>query len=392
MNCVDAPSPQHEPRAYVPRDPDADREDDWPPASRELAIEYARQARLEEGGLPVDDATLELVADAIMDPEAQEAGLFFTAEELAEEERVDEGDDPGCRAAEEYLRRHPEIDGGVRLGWRDGRRMLFVALVGDADAHKAEIARIGGARVAFERVPRTVTELDAIQARVTADRSELVAAGFHLLVVGTDRQHGVVRAHVVGGLDAAAAEEYFAGRYGDAVAVEWLGPSRHREVPHPFGSWTSEGRLLRVFFGLDHNGQRRGSARVAEESGERIVIALSRLQPLGATFLIGGFQPQHADLELREPVGSRAVVDASAGVVRPSLAQRRNRLRPGGRRDRSDALALDVTEPRVEVPTGRSFDRKELTGRPSFDPGAAEILFFSSSEDVPPNREQPEGG
>jgi hypothetical protein len=31
------------------------------------------------------------------------------------------------------------------------------------------------------------------------------------------------------------------------------------------------------------------------------------------------------DLELRAPVGSRAVIDASAGVIRPSLAQLRSR-------------------------------------------------------------------
>lgn len=47
-----------------------------------------------------------------------------------------------------------------------------------------------------------------------------------------------------------------------------------------------------------------------------------------------------------------------------------------------------MTQPGVEVPIGREFDWKELTGRPWFDPGfseheprppAAEILFFSPS-------------
>jgi hypothetical protein len=78
-----------------------------------------------------------------------------------------------------------------------------------------------------------------------------------------------------------------------------------------------------VFFGLDRNGQQRGEARVVQESGARIVIALTRLQPVGITTLIGGFERQHADLELREPVGERAVIDASEGVIRPSLAQLR---------------------------------------------------------------------
>ena len=78
-----------------------------------------------------------------------------------------------------------------------------------------------------------------------------------------------------------------------------------------------------MFFGLDHNGQQRGGAHVAQESGEQIVIALTRLQSLGL-ILRGDFQPHHEDLELREPVGNRAVIDASEGVRRPSLTELRN--------------------------------------------------------------------
>jgi hypothetical protein len=55
------------------------------------------------------------------------------------------------------------------------------------------------------------------------------------------------------------------------------------------------------------------------------VIALTRLQPVGYTTLIGGFQGHHADLQLRNPVAERAVIDASEGMIRPSLAQLRNR-------------------------------------------------------------------
>jgi hypothetical protein len=52
------------------------------------------------------------------------------------------------------------------------------------------------------------------------------------------------------------------------------------------------------------------------------VIALSGFEPARLVkTLIGGFHPRHADVELREPVGGRAVIDASAGVARPSLAQ-----------------------------------------------------------------------
>ena len=173
-----------------------------------------------------------------------------------------------------------------------------------------------------EQVPRTVRELKALADRIVEDRPALEAAGFDLLMTSQDRQRGVVQVHVVGGRDAGSARDYFAGRYGEAVAVEWRGPSLYREVAHPFGSWTSEDRLIRVFFGLD-GGQQRREARVAHEDGEWIVIALTRLQPV--CFSVGAFQRHHADLQLREPVGRRAVIDASEGVIRPSLAELRNR-------------------------------------------------------------------
>jgi hypothetical protein len=320
MGCVEVPDYLHEPEAYVPVEPPAYDIDDWPPASRKAAIEYAREARLEEGGLPVDDATLERVADVIMDPDG-DAGLFFTDEELDEEAEVDEND--LCAVVDEYLRRHPEIDGGTRVGWKDGRRLLYVGLVGDAPAHKAALSQIWPGRIAFEHVPRTVGALEAVMDRLSADLTTLQAAGFDLLTAAPHQRRGVVQVDLVGGPDAAAAAEYMAERYGDVVAIQWRGPSRYRETAHPFGSWTSEGRTIRVFYGLDNNGQRRGQASVAEVTGERIVIELTRLQPLGVVTLIGGFRPHQADLELPEPVGNRDVIDASAGTARPSLAQLR---------------------------------------------------------------------
>jgi hypothetical protein len=47
-------------------------------------------------------------------------------------------------------------------------------------------------------------------------------------------------------------------------------------------------RRLRVFFALDFNGQLPGKARVEQQTDERIVIALSRLEPVGGKTLIGG--------------------------------------------------------------------------------------------------------
>jgi 2-dehydropantoate 2-reductase len=53
---VEVPSGVGEPEVYVPPDCGAGGEADWPPTSRVIALERARQARLEEGGLAIDEA------------------------------------------------------------------------------------------------------------------------------------------------------------------------------------------------------------------------------------------------------------------------------------------------------------------------------------------------
>src|SRR3954452_694386 len=60
--------------AYIPSDADPDRERYWPPESRAMAIEWAREQRLRERALAVDDATLGRVGDAIMNELARPQG------------------------------------------------------------------------------------------------------------------------------------------------------------------------------------------------------------------------------------------------------------------------------------------------------------------------------
>jgi hypothetical protein len=333
--------------AYIPPAREAGHERSWPPASRVIAIEQARRARLQERGLAVDDDTLERVADAVMDPRYRIVGSFYTAEESE-----DELPDGVYERVEQYLDRHPEIDGGIEIEWRNERLTLFVGIVGDPQAHRAALARIGGERVVLERRPRTVAELRAIEDRIDADTPQLTDAGLRLESVWSKPERGVVEVYVIGGSDESAVAELFAGRYGEAVVVVWLGPRPHREVAHPFASWTSEGHRIRVFFALDHNGQRPGKARVERETDEHIVIALSRLEPVGRKTLIGGFAAHQADVELRAPVGSRAVVDASAGVARPSVEELRSRPErhwpyPAGR-GRPPGRAVEPTDMMIE--------------------------------------------
>ena len=166
-----------------------------------------------------------------------------------------------------YLNEH-DLFGYVDIRWRDGRRTFVVGIVGDPEPHRAALARIGGSRVVVERRapirPRPEAELRAIADRIHADEPELARAGLSLGLMDAFPELGVVEVHVVGGARAAAV--FFAERYGDAVSVVWLGPRRLLEFLRPFGSWTSGGRWIRVFYALDPNGEQPGEARVGKRT------------------------------------------------------------------------------------------------------------------------------
>jgi Bacterial RNA polymerase, alpha chain C terminal domain len=224
---------------------------------------------------------------------------------------------------------------------------------------------------------RVDAELEALADRITSDEPELAAAGLLLGHVWSDAEDGVVKVAVAGAADERAAAELLAARYGEAVALRWLGPSPFWEVPHPFASWTAEGRRLRVFFAVDVNGQQPGHARVTEEDGARIAIALTRLDPVGAHHQMGGYRAHHADVELREPVGDRAVVDASVGVVRPSLAEVRRRA---GRPNPAPRTPTDATDVLIEELHGlgvRAYNALKRAGVQTVDD-----LIGMSAEDV----------
>ena len=309
-----------EPGAYFQPVPGPEVERFWLPSTRAVAIEWARWARLPNySGLAVDHATLERVADAVMDPANPPPWSPYTAEE-----RTDELPSGVWEAVHGYLIDHPEVEGYVDVRWRDERRTFVVGIVGDPEPHRAPLARVAGGRVIVERrsaAPRlTDTEVEALVVRIEADRRQLAQAGLSVeSLPGSSYGFDV---HVVGGPDEHTVAELITARYGDAVSVVWLGPHRYVEPLRTFGSWTSAGRWVRVFFSLDPNGEKPGEARVAEETDERVVIALSAREPVSPfRTLLGGFVARAADVELRAPVGDRLVIDASAGVPRPSLAQ-----------------------------------------------------------------------
>jgi hypothetical protein len=219
---------------------------------------------------------------------------------------------------------------------------VVLRIVGDPEPHRAALARLyRGDRLVVEHRPprpaRSQAELNAIADRLLADEPELATVGLHRVWMARAPELGEVEVHVVGGRDERAAAEFFATRYGDAVTVWWQGPSRFREAPRPFGSWTSEGRRIRVFFALDPNGQQPGQVQVAQETDELIVIALSCLDPVGFRTRIGGFQPA-----ARRPRAARA-------RWRQSRNRRQRRGRPF---PPSSSCAADLTDAGSMPPAG----------------------------------------
>lgn len=94
-----------------------------------------------------------------------------------------------------------------------------------------------------------------------------------------------------------------------------------------------------------------------------------RLSPDGipyGIFAIG--KSVSVDLALASPVGGRRLIDGATG--------REPRRRAGGR---LDAPEIERPGPRVQVPIGRDFDWKALTGQAWFDPG-----YSDHERDFPP--------
>jgi hypothetical protein len=312
---MDAPSPRDLPAAYVPGWTDPDTADDEEGETRDRAtiIRDARAERLEEG-LPVDDATLERVADAVASPDYPLPGLHLTFEEAADDVPEDVE-----RAVDAFLDARPEMDGGQRLGWRDGERTLFVGLVGTDEEIADAVRRLPRRRVVVERRRTPRQALIDLADRIADDHDALSKAGFELAWTGPDTTDDRVEIAVTGGKDAATAERFLTERYGAGLHVVWLGPSTHKEVARPFGSYRSTGTTLRIYYALDPNGELEGNARLVTETREAVVVETTVLEPVGVRTLIGGFLARHVDLDLRGPLGDRRVVDHASGEPRPSV-------------------------------------------------------------------------
>jgi len=306
-------------QAFLPFDVREAPHDEQELPDRAAVIAAARARRLEQPGLAVDEETLERVADCVMDPNYRLPGLYFTPEEVADEVSQEIRD-----RADEYLARRPGVSGGTRMGWREGRRVMFVRVVADVDAHREALAASCGDQIVVEPATRSEQELEALNERVWADTELLRALGIDLVSFGPEPNAGAVEVEIVA-TDAAQAEQTLLERYGPALHVTACHGSWWAETPRAFGSWSTEGRTLVVFYALDHNGEQTGGCQVVER-GDSVICTVTICEPaVGIRTLIAGYQGMTAEVALCEPLGDRTVIDGSCGEPRPSLA----RLRAG---------------------------------------------------------------
>jgi hypothetical protein len=311
----------HEVEAFFPNSDRWVKRAEPDPPDRAGVIAAARAQRLEEPGLAVDDETLERVADTVMDADYGLPGLYYTADELADDVPAEIRD-----RVVDYVDRDPDMNGGLRLGWRDGRRVMFVAVVKDIELHRSALADLCGDRVIVESVPRSERELLALQERISADGEVLRALGIDQSGSSFDPSLGVVELSIVAA-DGEQAQRTLSARYGPAVRVASCTPSWTAEATRAFGSWSTERHVLVVFYPLDRNGEQPERCEVVEMTDSVRCTVIIREPAVGvARTLIGGYRAMSAEVVLREPLGTRTVIDGSCGEPRQSLAQLRNPL------------------------------------------------------------------
>jgi hypothetical protein len=159
----------------------------------------------------------------------------------------------------------------------------------------------------------------------SADREALRALGIGMPGISPNPSAGVVELWIVAA-DEEQAQRTLNERYGPAVRVSSCTPSWTAEASRAFGSWATEGNVLVVFYPLDNNGEEPERCELVELEDSVLVTVIIREPAVGvASTLVGGYRAMRGEVELRQPLGARAVIDASCGETRRSLAQLRAR-------------------------------------------------------------------
>jgi len=274
---------------------------------------------------PRSDPAVRFAVLGVVDDE-----LDQSAPELAEElqERADHpttsaclrfGQRPACgssgpRTHRSRPRRPPSIHRRFK-----GSRTGDVAGVSGVEHHRLVLAALSD-RVVVEAALHGEAELEGIVECIERDRDDLLAAGIDLTSWGANPNDGIVEVDIVAA-DADRAQRTLTSRYGPLVrVVEWW-PAWRAEKPRAFGSWSAEGRMLEVFYGVGHNGEAPERCEVIDGDDEIVITDMIA----GIQTLVGGYRRLSAQVQLAAPLGSRRVIDGSCGEPRPYVAQLRQR-------------------------------------------------------------------
>jgi hypothetical protein len=216
---------------------------------------------------------------------------------------------------EQYIASHVSEYAGAWREWREGLPEQAVALTGDVEHHRRELARAypqpALLRVVLARLP--LTELEARVARVMTDDSRLRSEGVEVVSAGIDVPANQLDLEVM-----APNEDHarliLVERYGEPIHVHYLGPRNKRVEAIPWQRWmTRGGPDLTVFYVT--NAMNSTDRVDVHEDSDAIRVGVFEETAVGATALPAAVRQVHVDLDA--PVGNRLVIDGATGRERP---------------------------------------------------------------------------
>jgi hypothetical protein len=294
---------------HAPEDLPDDRE------HREL-VEEAREFRTAFGFDASDEAIERLIADMRAGRnDRPHEGLWLTVEEQelwdAREELFEKAD---------VIQRYgEEVASDAFAGlWCEhvGSGQICVRFSKDVEKHAGELRRRFAHPETLRVFPAEYSEgeLEGLQERLGDDDDELSRLGIDQCWSDIDLERNVVEVGIVT-KDADHAKDLLRRRYGDALRVEVLGPNLTE--PEPSG-WDEcelhpDGRTLTIHY---MTGPSREFERVhVDEGPDEVVITIVEQVPVGGELLAGILRS--IDVELKDRLGARRVVDGATGLERP---------------------------------------------------------------------------
>jgi hypothetical protein len=213
-------------------------------------------------------------------------------------------------AADRYMRRHRDVDGGISLedGWpRDP--YILVRLTRDRLEHQRALRRL----VRYPRLLRTKTvalserALGRLQDRI--DWSAAARDGIYIDTSAPDIDATTVDLEVI--TERTDAAEYFRARYGPRIRVRVV--ARTLTSPRCVSMWDAEAGPgpSEVTIGWEGGGGATFDHAQVAEYDDRVVIGVVAQIPNG--FRTADLRREEAAVTLSRPLGDREVIDATTG-------------------------------------------------------------------------------